>query len=193
MRAWNEPTKQEFALAFLAHAHGVCPATPDAPAGPDQIAMAIIPTNNLDCAAVYDTGANPVDYATNSNANGNVAAGSAAAGGRALNKIANTVQGTHAEMVLIDAFPPPAMAQVGISKRACLLCCVALQIGGVANRGCHGQLYDAWKFPAYIKNSPVRLNVFLGAGAVAVYNQLSTANRANALRLIETNLKQYEG
>jgi hypothetical protein len=193
MRAWNDPTKQQFALAFLAHARGMCPATPDAPVGPDQIALAIIPTNSLDCAAVRDPGApNPVDYATNSNANGNVVAGGLAAGGRALNKIANTVQGTHAEMVLLDAFPPPAMARVGISKQTCLLCCLALQIAGVATRGCHGQLYDAWKFPAFIKNNALRLNIFLGAGALAVYNQLSQQNQANALRLIETNLKQYD-
>ncbi|HEY7033595.1 MAG TPA: nucleic acid/nucleotide deaminase domain-containing protein [Thermomicrobiales bacterium] len=193
MRAWNAPTQQEFADAFLAHAHVTCPVTPDFPNPPDNIAMAIVPTNSLDCAAVRDPGGlNPVDYATNTNANGNVAAGGLAAGGRALNKVPRGAQGMHAEMTLLDAFPPPNMPQVGISKQACLLCCIALQIAGVANRGCHGELYDAWKFPDYIRLSAVRLNAFLGPGAVAVYNQLSAQNQANALRLIETNLKQYD-
>jgi hypothetical protein len=138
MRAWNAPTQLEFADAFLTHAPGTCPV---APLGPENIAMAIITTNSSACAAVRDPGSpNPVGDATSSNANGNAAAGGVAAGGRAPSKVANGVQGRHAEMVLHDAFPPSSMRYVGVSKQCCLLCDLAYRFAGVARRGCHGVL-----------------------------------------------------
>ncbi|MFB8787303.1 MAG: nucleic acid/nucleotide deaminase domain-containing protein [Potamolinea sp.] len=184
--AWNDPNKNKFATAFLNYARTVSPVTQDNSQPADTLAETIIPGNSLDCAAVSDPGApNTVDYSTNSNITGK------AVPGRNLNRIVDKTDGKHAEMKILDALVavPP---YIGISKRCCLLCDLALNIANVGRRGCHGQLFDAWKFPTYISSNPARLQAFLGPVAYGTYSQLSQPNQKEALRLIETNLKQYD-
>lgn len=183
--AWNDTNKNKFATAFLNYARAVSPVTQDNSQPADQLAETIIPSNSLDCAAVSDPGApNAVDYATNSNITGK------AVPGRNLNRIIDETDGKHAEMKILDALG--VVPYIGISKRCCLLCDLTLQVAVVGRRGCHGQLFDAWKFPAYITSDPMKLKAFLGPVAYGIYSQLSQPNQREALRLIETNLKQYD-
>ena len=188
-RKWDDETQQQFATAFLANIRLVCPATPDAPNATDAIAMTIFPNNDRDCAAVRDVAGPPAafQFATNGNGNGNVAAV-----GRPNVKSNRGALGKHAEMVLLDAFLPPAMPYVGISKQCCLLCARSLQIAGVANRGNRGDLWDAWVFPNFISANPAHLTAFLGPGANAIYLQLSPTSQRAALNLIQTSIKQYD-
>ncbi|MDQ1713568.1 MAG: hypothetical protein QOE45_3018 [Frankiaceae bacterium] len=178
---WDDARKNAFAAAVLQHLAGACPATDDAPAALDQTAMGIVAENSLNCAAVHDAGGR-LSYATNTNG--------ADARPDGAEQIANNVQGTHAEMVLLDQFG--AQPYFGISKRCCLLCANALRIAGVGSRGNRGDLFDAWKFPTYIIADNARLTSFLGADAMAVYNAVKPEDRLAALRLVETNLKQYQ-
>ena len=186
-RKWDDETQQQFADAFLLHARNVCPVTLDAPNATDAVAMTIIPNNSLDCAAVRDVAGppNPFEFATNSNGNGNVAGV-----GRPGVKIQRGPQGKHAEMVLLDVYP--GMPYVGISKQCCLLCALSLAIAGIPNRGNRGDLWDAWVFPNSILANPGNLTAFLGAGANAIYLQLSPTSQRAALNLIQTSIKQYD-
>jgi hypothetical protein len=192
LQAWNSPTQNAFAVAVLANVHGLAPVTPDAPAVLDLVAQHIVPTNSQNCAAVEDPGA-PANFLYATNSNSPTPASIAAHGtGRLFTRINNPEPRLHAEMMIYTN--NPAVGYIGISKRCCLMCAASLAVvGGVVTRGCHGEIFDTgWRMPAFIKGTPANLAAFLGAGAMAIYNLLSDASKMDAIRLVETNIKQYD-
>ncbi|HLZ64866.1 MAG TPA: nucleic acid/nucleotide deaminase domain-containing protein [Aliidongia sp.] len=192
-RRFDAELQQQFANAFLAHAALVAPVTPDNPQAADLVAQQIRPANDLDCAAIEGTAAGagaaaPFVYATNSNA---PAPGTVQATLGLLAAPTRTGGNTavHAELKIYEN--NAAVAYIGISKRCCLLCELALNtVGAPGHRGCHGELYDKWTFPNFILNA--NLPAFLGAAANGIYVTLSQISQREALSLIENNLKQYK-
>ncbi|HEX4955289.1 MAG TPA: nucleic acid/nucleotide deaminase domain-containing protein [Thermoanaerobaculia bacterium] len=187
---WSDQRKSDFAAAFLLHARALAPVTADAPAGLDAVAQHVVPPADLNCGAVEDPGA-PANYNYATNSNQPAPGAIAALGGRGFARVNNPEPRLHAEMRIYQN--NPGVAYIGISKRCCLLCQLAFSVVGFGGtRGCHGELFDAWVFPNFIRNTPANLTGFLGAGAAAIYNQLSPANQGEALKLIQGNLKQYD-
>jgi len=80
----------------------------------------------------------------------------------------------HAEMQLADNGQVPNGTYIGISKECCLCCAAALLVQGKYRfGGCHGEAFNQWRIPNFIRSSAENLQNFLGAEAWNYYQSLT--------------------
>ena len=85
---------------------------------------------------------------------------------------------THAEMKIADLSGAPSGTYIGISKECCLCCAAALLVQGKYRfGGCHGQAFDNWPMPSFIRNNPANLRKFMGEEAWALYSLLTAGKK----------------
>ncbi|MDT7688618.1 MAG: hypothetical protein QOE46_1377 [Acidobacteriota bacterium] len=79
----------------------------------------------------------------------------------------------HAEMQLADSGQVPEGTYIGISKPCCLCCAAALLVQGKYRfGGCHGEAFNQWRIPNFIKNSAENLQKFFGQAVWDYYQSL---------------------
>ena len=80
----------------------------------------------------------------------------------------------HAEMELADSGRIPNGTYIGISKECCLCCAAALLVQGKYRfGGCHGEAFNQWRIPNFIRGSEEKLQLFLGKKAWKFYQGLT--------------------
>jgi hypothetical protein len=96
----------------------------------------------------------------------------------------------HAEMKILQFLftaGPYRNLYIGISKRCCLRCAVVMNIQAFQSRGCSGGLWDAgWGIPPFVRNTPAKLQIFLGPNTWAWYDTLEPNQKNNFLGRLQT-------
>ena len=92
----------------------------------------------------------------------------------------------HAEMELADSGNIPKGTYIGISKSCCLCCAAALLVQGKYRfGGCHGEAFNQWRIPNFIRSSTKKLKAFLGPTAWEWYQTLSEGTSGLPLSMLD--------
>lgn len=156
----------------------------DTPKDVDRVAERITPSNDRNCAAVFLRSGGVPLVAMNS-WNSYLVEGDPEGkhekvyGSDAYEKVQYTDTQLHAEMKILQycltAKYQGPYYYIGISKPCCLRCAVVMVIQGFSSRGCSGGLWDAgWALPEFVRNSPEKLEAFMGSEAYQWYKSLET-------------------
>ncbi|MCP4152586.1 MAG: hypothetical protein GY757_32920, partial [bacterium] len=81
--------------------------------------------------------------------------------------------GYHAEMNLIEKQPPKVGSFIYISKDCCVPCAASILIDNRYKfKACHGQIYNKWKLPNFIKGDDTKYRKFLGQKTYTILKSL---------------------
>lgn len=192
-----------FKEAFRSHAAEVAPVSDDDKHDDDTLAEMIVSPTDQNCAAIYryQRGEPPheryiIAYATNTN--------QPAPTNRDLQQTSEDMwsffdferidndERIHCELVIVSRFGTD-VSYIGITKRCCRLCTMALRAIGfdVAHRtrGCHGAVYSTgWKMPSWLLGEAGLLRAFMGAEAYEIYQSMGQSAQQNAIAWIQSGL-----
>jgi OTT_1508-like deaminase len=93
----------------------------------------------------------------------------------------------HAEMRIVQGGQSQTV-HIGISKPCCPPCAMALLVVGKTFAGCHGEYFDKWAFPAFLADSPARLQQFLGPEAWEFYSTWSQQGKEGFIAYLSGHL-----
>ena len=92
----------------------------------------------------------------------------------------------HAEMELADSGKLSYGSYIGISKECCLCCAAALLVQGMYRfGGCHGEAFNQWRIPNFIRGNAKNLENFLGATAWSHYQNLTAGTSGLPLMMLD--------
>lgn len=84
----------------------------------------------------------------------------------------------HAEVKLADTGSLEFGTYIGISKECCLCCAAALLVQGKYRfGGCHGEAFNHWPWPSFIRNDAGNLKRFMGDEAWGLYSKLTAGKK----------------